>query len=441
MKKSKYNIINELENGVRLAFNSSSCALAEVEDDFINILDEIETIDVNTLSPEKKELVEDMKKGNFIIEDCVDEIEQLKFINKRGKYSNNSFGLTIAPTLFCNFKCPYCYETPQNEQMSEEVQNGIIELVKENAKYLGDLSVTWYGGEPLIGKDVVFALSAKLIDLCKENGIEYSAFMVTNGYLVTEQVVEKMKEAQIMSCQITVDGPERIHNTRRILKDGTGSFNQIIKNIKLLKKNDINVNIRVNIDKTNLEYVEELLTFLEENGLQDLHINFGQVTAYTEACSSIAGNCLSTKEYSSANINLQKLLHKHGFNADDYPYYPGIKSNYCCADQINSFVVDPKGFIYKCWNNIGSEEDAVGNVLRLKDPKVEETMRSIKWVEVNPFEGECLSCKLLPICMGGCPYMKLKDGKSANCEKWKYHFNEMIKYTYEYKSLKEKECV
>ena len=68
-------------------------------------------------------------------------------------------------------------------------------------------------------------------------------------------------------------------------------------------------------------------------------------------------------------------------------------------------------------------------------------MRSIKWVEVNPFEGECLSCNLLPICMGGCPYMKLKNEKSANCEKWKYHFNEMIKYTYEYKSLKEKECV
>ena len=49
MKKSKYNIINELENGVKLAFNSSSCALAEVEDDFINILDEIETINVNVV--------------------------------------------------------------------------------------------------------------------------------------------------------------------------------------------------------------------------------------------------------------------------------------------------------------------------------------------------------------------------------------------------------
>lgn len=271
--------------------------------------------------------------------------------------------------------------------------------------------------------------------LCTENKVEYSAFMVTNGYLLNENIIKKMLDANIKNCQITIDGPPEIHDKRRILKNGGGTFDVLLKNLLLLRSMGGAASIRVNIDKTNINYVEDLICILKENNLQDIHINFGQVTAYTNACNSIAGNCLSTEEYSKINIDMQKLLHKHGFVADEYPYYPGIKGNYCCADQINSYVVDPEGYLYKCWNSIGNIEEAVGNVLNIDNPSAEHVERNIEWVSTNPFEGECLECNLLPICMGGCPYLKIED-KKANCEKWKYNFDEVLKYTYEFKEQK-----
>lgn len=433
MKASIYNILCKTDDGKNLAFNSTTCALAEVENQFIETLENIENIDIDKCDPQIKDLIDEMKKGNFVIEDYIDEIQHLKFRNNMGKFSSNSLGLTIAPTLNCNFKCPYCYEVPKETLMSKKVQEGIISLVEKNAPNIGRLSITWYGGEPLIGSNIIFTLSEQIMKICSQNNIKYHAYIVTNGYLINDDILVGMKNSCIEGCQITVDGPPEIHNKRRVLRNGDGTFDVILNNIKKLISNDINVSLRVNIDKTNVECIEHLLLILREEGLNDLIINFGQVTAYTDACSDIACNCLQNDEYSSACISLQKKLHEYDFKAENYPYYPGIKGNYCCADQVNSFVIDADGYLYKCWNSIGNINEAVGKVDEIDTPNSRYISQQIDWVLTNPFEGKCLDCKLLPICMGGCPYLK-KEEKEAVCEKWIYNFEEMLKYTYFHKN-------
>jgi uncharacterized protein len=430
MKGSKYNILCTTDEGEKLAFNATTCALAVVEDRFINLLEDINNIDFDVLNEEDKSLINDMKLGNFIIDNEIDELEQLKFRNKVGKFSSSSLGLTIAPTLNCNFKCPYCYETPQTHLMSQDTQKGLLEFIDKNTRNVKRLSVTWYGGEPLIGIDIINKLSEDILKICSINHVEYSAYMVSNGYLVSESVINNMKNNMIRGCQITLDGPPEVHDKRRILRNGNGTFEIIVDNIKKLINNNINVSIRVNIDKTNVEQVEELLQILIKNNLNSLSINFGQLTAYTEACSSVSDHCLNTEEYSDEYKRMQKLLVKYGFPAKDYPNYPGIKGNYCCADQINSFVIDPDGYMYKCWNSIGNAKEAVGNVVNLKEPKSDWLMRNIEWVSTEPFEGKCLKCKFLPICMGGCPYLK-REKKEPVCEKWQYGFEDLLKYMYE----------
>ena len=72
MKKSKYNKIIELENGKTIAFNSLTCALAEVDEEFLNVLENIENIDTDKISGNMKELVGNMSDGNFIIQNEID---------------------------------------------------------------------------------------------------------------------------------------------------------------------------------------------------------------------------------------------------------------------------------------------------------------------------------------------------------------------------------
>lgn len=433
LKKSNYNIIVKTYDDKTLAFNSTSCALAEVNSDFLHILENIESLDMNNLDIKTQDLIAQMKEGSFVIPEEVDEIKQIKIMHNKGRYNNIGLGFTIAPTLSCNFKCPYCYETPENTQMSEKVQMALIDMVEKYAPHIRNLGVTWYGGEPLVGKNVIWNLSKKFLEICDKNNLNYSTYMVTNGYLIDQETINKLKQFKITGFQITIDGPPEIHNKRRILRTGIGTFDVLLNNIKLLLENECEVSIRVNIDKTNVEYVEELLKILKKERIEQVSINFGQVTAYTGACASISGTCMNNKEYATNTLELQKLLHKYGMEASEYPYYPGIKANYCGADQINAFVIDPNGYMYKCWNNIGDVQTSVGNVCSLENEEGWQLRNHADWFEQTPFDSdECMGCQLLPICMGGCPYMKLST-KKLSCEKWKYNFKDILEYTYLYK--------
>lgn len=433
MKKSRYNMFWSLEDGTRIAFNCMTCALAEINDDFMDVLNNIENLDYNNLDEKTKTLVDNMLEGNYILKDNIDELKLIKYRHLNGKFSNEGLGLTIAPTLACNFACPYCYESPKTGFITEEVQKSILDMVEEAAKRRKDISTTWYGGEPLVAKDIIFDLSEKIIKICKEYDAPYSSYIVTNGYLITDEIIEKFKEYQISGAQVTIDGPPDIHNSRRKLRGSDKeTFNIILDNVKKLKKNGMRVTIRINIDRTNVDRIEELLDIIEANNLKDVMISLGHVTAYTEACMSVSEACLNTEEYAKKNVKYQEILHSRGFNVQGYPYYPGIKANYCCADSSSSFVLDPEGYMYKCWNDVGNTERAVGQITKVKEaPNEDMYMRNVDYILWSPFNHEkCIECNLLPICMGGCPFNGERNSMDPDCEKWKYNLEDVLKLTY-----------
>src|SRR5690606_23118219 len=98
----------------------------------------------------------------------IDELSSIKLNRAKSKYHDNSLSLTIAPTLDCNMCCPYCYEDKNKTVMSEEIQNKLIDFVERHLKdypNIESFTVTWYGGEPLLQKEIVYNLSRELIKL------------------------------------------------------------------------------------------------------------------------------------------------------------------------------------------------------------------------------------------------------------------------------------
>lgn len=439
MKKSRYNLILKTKDSHYLAFNSTSCALAEVDPDFLETLENIETIDYAKLDAPKKQLIDTMQAGNYIVNDEIDELKILKYRHLVGKYDFASLGLVIALTLGCNFDCPYCYENPQKGLITPEAIQGIIEMVTQAAQKRKDIEITWYGGEPLLAKEIIYDLSAKLIQICNENGSRYSAFMVTNGYLLTDEVIAKLKSAQVSGVQVTIDGPPEIHNRRRRLKgSNVGTFDTILNNVVKLKEQQFNLTVRINIDKTNVDELNQLFDIFEANNLNDLFISFGRVTANTEACSAVAESCFDIEEFAQYDLKYQQLLHDRGFKIEGYPDYPAILANYCCADSQSEFVIDPEGYMYKCWNDVGNATRAVGNVITAKSADAKMVMQNLEYLFWTPFEYEqCVQCNLLPICMGGCPYNGQRNGQ-PDCEKWKYNLEKTLVLTYERKKEQQK---
>lgn len=434
MKSSAFNRYIQTHEGKTIAFNAMSCALAEIDDGFQAMMERIKTGELTDLNTQEKELLEQMRYGGYVVDKDMDELKVIQYRQLNGKYAQDSFGLTIAPTLACNFACPYCYEEPQDGLMKQKVQDDIVQAVEKMAKKGRDITITWYGGEPLVGKSVVFSMSERMIAIAEKYDVSYNAYIVTNGYLLTDEIIDRLKDYKVYGAQITIDGPPEIHNTRRILKNSSEpTFDVIIANAKKMLAKDFDVTIRINIDKTNLEYIQPLLEILDAKDMKDANISLGQVTAYTDACNSVTESCLNTEEYAQVLLEYQKRLHDAGYNVVGYPYYPGVKANYCCADSTGSYVVDQKGDLYKCWNDIGNSERTVGNISQL-DGTVDEKAyrRNLDYILWSPFNFEkCKNCDILPVCMGGCPYYGELQGNEPECEKWRYNIDEILLLTYE----------
>lgn len=318
--------------------------------------------------------------------------------------------------------------------MPENVQEELLRFIEQTVKTVKSVHITWYGGEPLLAKDLIFDLSKKIIAITEENKIAYSAGMITNGYLLSEDsgLVQKLKDSRINYFQITLDGPQEVHNLRRMRKvDGGPTFERILEGVKLLAANEMVVNLRINVDRTNMDEALKLLDTLEENNLKEIPIHLGQVVADTEGCKSIEGSCSTIEEFTALNQTFHEILRQRGFKTGQTPYYPSI-AYACGANRMNAFVLDPDGDMYKCWSEIGNKPASIGNIARFRQREKNERMREIRWLTWEPFEyAGCLACKVLPICMGGCSYRAMFVNKTGpTCVEWKYSLENYVRARY-----------
>lgn len=437
MKASKYNMVWNLENGDTLAFNGTSCALAKIDDAFLNTLEDISHINYDTLKGKDKDLVDNMLLGNYIYGNDFDEIKALKFRHLSGKFNDDCLSLTIAPTFSCNLDCTYCHKSTYGSNMHKSIQDSIINWVSEESIRKKDIHIQWIGGEPLLATSIILSMSEKIISACRKNNSYYRASMVTNGYLLNNETITLLKAAEIDSVQITLDGPTDVHNLRRPLKKGScNTFDKILSNIIELRENRFAITVRMNTDNTSIHYIEEFLDILSQYNLKDIPVNFSSAAGIKKACISAAQSCMSTSEHSAENLKYQQMLFQKGFNAaisNNTPeFYPGIKKNNCSADNTGTFILDPEGYMYKCLRDMGEDEKAVGSILTVNTNSCEKMlMKNIDYLSWSPFEHEeCLRCTLLPICMGGCPNEGLNNNFTPICNRWKHILEESIKFTY-----------
>lgn len=443
MIPSRYNFIWSTDDPEKvMIFNSLTTSLVEVEKTNIDLLN-VQQFDYDALPADKKQFVDGLMPGGFVLDDAADELKILKFAHNSNKYDRMGLGFTIAPTLRCNFNCAYCYEQSgesqdkrdgQNAFMPENVQKELLKLIERAAKSVKFVSITWYGGEPLLGKDIIFDLSRKILAITAENKIGYSADMITNGYLLTgdQDILQKLKDSRIGTFHITLDGPPDVHNNRRMLKGNSGpTFGRILEGIKLLTANELKVNLRINVDRSNSDEALKLLDILEDHNLKDISINLGHVSAITAGCKSIESSCATMEEFTVLNQTFHETLRRRGFKSGQTPYYPSI-ARACAANRMNTFVLDPDGDMYKCWSEIGDKPARIGNIADFKQRAKDERMHEIRWLTWEPFEyADCVKCKMLPICMGGCGYRAMFVNKNRpDCAEWKYSLEHYVRARY-----------
>jgi uncharacterized protein len=427
MKWSEYNVLFESSKHGSILYNGLTGAFVELDE---RALKEIEIIraEPNDYDPTDHLLLyEKLRKGRILVleEEQNDIIDSMILRRQQGNYDNTILRLTIIPTFSCNFGCTYCYQQHKRPvRMGDDTEEKLIDFVRSYDK-VRDISISWYGGEPLLEFDRIVSLSANLEIL----NIPFKAGMVTNGYLLDSRVARKLNSLRIESLQVTIDGTSEIHDKRRVLVGGGKTYKRIIDNLKMLLDCwDGKLFIRVNTDMRNQQHFAHT------------HDELAQIFKGTET--KIYAGILRDCPVNSPDHACELEAENEGnFFVDQYESHGLVDRMFfsettylgCQATQRNAFTIGPEGELYKCWSDIGNPEMVVGNISK-KQWNLPLYTRYM--VGVDPFtDPDCRTCVCISICGGGCSNRRLRkkyQGQDVSpCMGFKENFTKYLEIAYE----------
>lgn len=377
-----------------LLFSTLTSSKILIEKKMFNqiIQNDLSDSDAKTLS-ELGIIVDNAEKEIVLFDKIVDNLN----------FTNELLGLTVLLNLDCNFSCFYCFEKgiKGHFYMSEKTANDLVKFIDN--KMTGNIKrlvIDFYGGEPLLSFELIKSIAKRIKSIAEKKGISYFFSLVSNGSLLTENRVKELAKIGLKHVKVTIDGPKEIHDKYRPFKSGAGSFDTIIKNIKK-SCNIIKISIGGNFDAENYEKYLLLLDYLEQEGLDckkissvkfDPIINiFSKEKTLT---SHYKKGCMPVDEpwLQKASIILRKAILERGY------YVPKMMLTACTIENINSFVINYNGVIYKCPGFVGQKGYEAGDL--------QSGLKECSFYKTGHWKNfECRKCEYLPLCLGGCRYM------------------------------------
>lgn len=417
---SRFNFLIRTASGDNWLYNSYSNCLLKIDDALFDDLKKIELaceLTKDKLIVFSSEEISYFKKNYILTNDDDALVEVLHTHSMSRLFSRKTLVLTIAPTQCCNFACTYCFEKWRNSAaMTDQTEDSIIRYIQymRDNYALETINITWYGGEPLMQSRRILSLSKRIKDLgltINEN------LLITNGYFFSKNLIEELYEVGITQIQITIDGLKEIHDKRRPLINGDGTFDVIINNLDNhfagKYRDQFTIAVRVNIDKRNYANFVDIYHFLKERYKSNKLIVYPGIIVLDEADENVS-SCLSRNDVTDIFIGLFKNygIMPERLYPDEISMECMVRNPYC------SMLVGSEGEIYKCYEDLGNKKFVVGNI---NEQKVWDNFELISKYATgidHYIDPVCRKCSYIPICNGGCPkrrYENVYQGKHNDC--------------------------
>lgn len=410
MKYSKYNTILKYKENYAL-FNSFHQKVIFIEEMVKDLIDAAVLEGIDELKGIHPTLYDYLIQEEFIIDDSIDEIEEVRKLSKSVDENHSNFFLTINPTMNCNFKCWYCYETHiPTSKLGMTMINKINKFIDRtmSSPELETFNLSFFGGEPLLyfEKDVIPIIDYYLTKCEEKNTKPYIGF-TSNGYLVNDKFLDYFKSKGInCALQITLDGYKEKHDNIRFVSATKGSYEKIVENIKLLINNGFYVTLRVNYTTESIEDTALIANEFDDipKDVKDQFLKFDFHRVWQD------NKVDDTDEVAQKNIDQIResgIEASSGYNADNV-------RNSCYADKRNSAVINFNGDIYKCTARDFLPEGRSG-FLTDEGQIVWEDDALEKRMQVKFNNKPCLSCKIMPLCNGGCSQHAIENLGGEYC--------------------------
>lgn len=408
MKPSFYNIFFPYE-GKMIGYNSLSDEFMVLD----SFLYDLFTASVNEgavddLKEVHTDFFEALYTQGFIVKDDFDELKEIKRISYETDFDEEYFSLTINPTMNCNFKCWYCYETHiKDSKLSEVNIERIISFIRNkiNEGKIKKFSLDWFGGEPLLYfNKTVLPLLEKIYPLMVENKIDFYSGCTSNGLLINQQLIDNCLKYNLIHFQITLDGHRTQHNKVRFVNKSTGSYDKIVVNIKLLLKNKISVTARINISEDTLEDLLKIVDDFKDTTEEErkyLTFSFHQVWQVEKSLHTDISSFVEA--YRAAGFNTAYIGERNA-----------SITHSCYADKYNQALINYNGDVFKCTARDYKTENREGVLTEKGTIQWNDNFQK-RMYETRFSNKPCLECKILPLCNGGCSQHRLEQQGKEYC--------------------------
>ncbi len=426
-------------------------------------------VEANVIAPSPA-TIESLKRRGYLTEMTVEE-EEAYFVKMATKVHQIESLLMpsyiIMPTYSCNLRCAYCFQDHMRTNpafkhllqiMQPEIADRIFAAMPKIEAGHGvpaDLDIprriTFFGGEPLLAENhsIIEYIINKALSLGEarfdaiSNGTDLKAYQDLLG------------PDKISSVQITLDGPALEHDKRRIYADGSGSFAKIADNITMALDLGVQVSVRMNIDRNNIQQLPQLADEIIARGWH----HYERFATYTAPIHASNENTDVKTTFNSWHLqkalkemrqqypnmevilppddalpdNIKNMFKQYKDPSQKKKPLPPFKASFCQAHK-KMYVFDPFADIYACWEKTGDQKIRIGQITENNEVVLNEELNQTwrnRTVISNP---TCRKCPYAFYCGGGCAVLAMNHSgnfHSNYCDGFANRFRANVAQGYE----------
>jgi len=454
MQASMFNVQVPLADGSEVfLMNTFTDAQLLVSPDVAGLIGRVSRGDL-AFKPEEREAFDALVENGFVVPSREEESASLGQYFSSLRDDAEQLRVTVLTTLQCNFACDYCFQGDHGdynkfaEKMSLETARTVTDWIEGQLDALKPekFVLTLFGGEPLLNLPVAYYLAERCHELCTARGVQPGISLITNGLLLTPEVVERLNPCGLYGIKVTLDGDRETHNRMRPLRGRQGTFDRIIENVRRVA-HLVPITIGGNFDESSVDSYPALLDFLKEQEFADkiAKINFKPIIKAPEpaapkgmipltvvggnnkplngTCMTSAGAGAGSSKGSSVCDSCHFVDEKMSYLRSEtrkrgFPTPDGVHMGPCEIHRRHAHTIGPDGSLYACPGFTGSQTDSTGHI----DGR-EDTWRHAaaeRFEHLSPWKDDCGDCSYIPVCGGGCSvaaHTELGNMHDPSCHK------------------------
>lgn len=311
----------------------------------------------------------------------------------------------------CNLSCTYCYKEDlvapsKGIKMNFETARKSIELLLSEGAVHERINVIFFGGEPLSNLAVIKQVVEYTERRCAEEGKRVDFSMTTNATMLTEEIVDYL-DSHRFGISISMDGPQAVHDRRRITVSGQGTYAVVAAKARMLieryRSKPVGVRVTLTSGFTDVEAIHAHL----KHDLGFFEVGFAPATSGPVTVFNLSSEELRLvfdsmkalgRDYRDAALQglNNGFSNMHQLMSD---LYDGRKKALPCGAGVGLLAVDHKGDLNLCHRFTGSDMPLFGNV---DSGIAKEALGTFLESATSRVDKGCSTCRIRNLCAGGC---------------------------------------